>query len=75
MTFTELTAAIWDRRAVKLVDAFMQPVENATPIGLRRTISHHHLWIVYYTRPGIGDWESCVIRFDSFDGHYQEPTP
>jgi hypothetical protein len=69
MTFVELTAAMWDGRAVTLVDAFMQPVENATPIGLRRTISHHHLWIVYYTRPGVSDWESCVMRFDSFDSH------
>jgi hypothetical protein len=69
MTYTELTAAIWDVRAVTLVDAFMQPVENATPIGLRRTISHHNLWIVYYTRPGVSDWESCVMRFDLCDGH------
>ena len=69
MTFTELTAAMWDGRSVTLTDHAGRPIE-AVPTGIARTIGRDRLWVVaYYARHATPPRGAIVMRFDSFHGH------
>jgi hypothetical protein len=69
MTLRELAAAIWDGRAVMLVDHAGRSIE-AVPTGATRCIGRDSLWVVgYYARGKTPPRGAIVMRFDSFDGH------
>jgi hypothetical protein len=75
MTFTDLAAAMWDGRAVMLIDHVGRSIK-AVPTTLARANGSASLWIVgYYASAKKPPRGAVVIRFDSFDGHSQEPTP
>jgi len=71
MTFTELTAAMWDGRSVTLTDHAGRTIE-AVPMGILCTAGcrDRRLYVVSCrsktTRPRSG---TIVMRFDSFDSN------
>jgi hypothetical protein len=69
MTFTELTAAIWDGRSVTLIDAYGYTLRDAIPTGIRRCTVDKTKWLVQCDRHGLLGQEVRVMTFDSFDGH------
>jgi hypothetical protein len=69
MTYTELTAAMWDGRSVTLTDHAGRSIE-AVPTSITRCIGRDRLWAVgYYARHKRPPRGAIVMRFDSFDGH------
>jgi hypothetical protein len=76
MTFTDLCAAIWDRREITLTTDDGREL-TCIPGGVS-----HARWgktdgrfVLSYEQDGGRTRGTTFIRFDSFDGHSQEPTP
>jgi len=64
MTYTELTAAMWDGRQITITGDSGRTV-TVVPIGIAR---HTHLqWEVLYDTPYGRDL--IFVKIDSFDGH------
>jgi len=69
MTYSELTAAMWDGRSVTLTDHAGRSIE-AVPTTLAHVHGRDPLWVVgYYARGLTPPRGAIVMRFDSFDGH------
>jgi hypothetical protein len=64
MTFTELTAAMWDGRQITLLGDHGRTV-TAVPLGIARHTST--LWEVLYDTPYGRDL--IFVKVDSLDGH------